>query len=217
MNYTTETLDTAQIMRGEANSGFIIIDEGKAYAFPAPFTGLSRITKGLSPKVKTVTDDSEMLVQAAYISHLRRTGAPHTQLVIEGTTDGLDERTRGMWAEVAMEQHFYEKIVEQILRGAFIKYGSVGVGAVNEVIKRVEDKSRWLDDEELDFIKCVESVANEAHRVPLQKEVRVLWEYLHPDGNKNTFNGIKKRLGFSWLPAGTRGKRAEGRGFTSGK
>lgn len=204
-------------MRGKDGGGFIIIDEGSAYAFPAPFTGLSRITKGLSPKVKAVTDDSEMLVQAAYISHLRRTGAPHTQLVIEGMMDGLDERTRAMWAESAMSEHFYEKIVEGILKGSFTKYGSVGVDAVNEVIKRVEDKSRWLDDEEETFIDCVVSAAENTGGVPLQKEVFALWETPALRVNKNTFHGLKKRLGFSWLPAGTRGKRTASRGYTSGK
>lgn len=215
MSYTTETLDKAQIMRGEANSGFIIIDEGKAYAFPAPFTGLSRITKGL--KTKGLIEDNDELVKAIYISYLRRTEQPHTQLVIEGMMDGLNEGARSYWAELAMSKRIYEQMVQTILCSAFAKYGGKGVECISELINRVEDKSRWLDDEELDFIRCIESVANEANRVPLQKEVHALWKYLNPDGNKNTFNGIKKRLGFSWLPAGTRGKRAVGRGFTSGK
>lgn len=197
-------------MRGKDGGGFIIIEEDKAHAFPAPFTGLSRLTKGLSPKAKGVTEDNEMLVHAVYISHLRRIGAPHTQLVIEGMMDGLDEGTRAMWAEEAMDNHFYEKIVEQVLRGAFIKYGSVGVDSVNEIIKRVEDKSRWLDDEENTFVECVESVAKKTGKVPIQKDVFAAWEDPGLRVNYNTFRGIRDRLGFSWLPTGQRGKKALG-------
>jgi hypothetical protein len=195
-------------------------DKGEWTAIESPDIHLSSITNGLRDKNLKVLIEHQPkdLTLAIYISTMRRwleqskdaterfeyevqiarmVGASHYDV----SADELDDC-------------FFEKMVERAFSYLFRTAGADGVKAMARMVEVVESKHRYRNKEEGDFLKCIEAVANEAQRVPLQKEVRALWDYLNPDGNKNTFDGIKKRLGFAWLPAGKRGKRTTS---TSGK
>jgi hypothetical protein len=211
--------DDTQIHRGDKESGCLIIRHGVSFAFESPFVGLSRLTQSIKDKwlIDWLKDDGKDIVNAIYLCYLKREGKMELDMMTRAIAPDFDsEESMDVWVETVRDTDFYENVVTTWLGVCYRSMGADGVSFAGSIIEKVEAKSRYLEKDEWKFLKCIEAVANETNRVPLQKEVRALWERLNEKANKNTFNGIKKRLGFSWLPAGTRGKRTKGRGFTSG-
>jgi hypothetical protein len=231
MSYTKEELDTP-VGKGTVYhrdhdrwlAGRLVHSEqGGWTAIESPDIHLSAITNGLRDETlkSLIEHQPKDLTLAIYISTMRRwlegSDDPAERLEYEVQIYRMIGASHYDVTPEELDDGFFEKMVERAFSWLFRNHGASGAKAMARMIDVVEGRHRYRTEEENKFLKCIESVANEANRVPLQKEVHALWEYLNPDGNKNTFNGIKKRLGFSWLPAGTRGKRAVGRGFTSGK
>ena len=200
----------------------VVNEQGEWSAIESPDIHLSSITNGLRDHNLNVLIEHQPkdLTLAIYISTMRRwleqsedaterfeyevqiarmVGASHYDV----STEELDDC-------------FFEKMVERAFSYLFRTAGADGVNALARMVEVVESKHRYRTDEENFFLRCIEAVAKETQRVPLQKEVFALWSHVDAGGNKNTFDGMKKRLGFAWLPAGTRGKRPSGKGFTSG-
>jgi len=195
-------------------------DKGEWTAIESPDIHLSSITKGLRDKnLKVLIENQPQdLTLAIYISTMRRwleaSDDPAEKFEYEVQIARMVGASHYDVSTEELDDCFFEEMVERAFSYLFRKAGAEGVSAMARMVEVVESKHRYRTKEEGEFLRCIEAVANEAQRVPLQKEVSALWFYLYPDSNKNTFDGIKKRLGFAWLPAGKRGKRSIS---TSGK
>lgn len=87
-------------------------------------------------------------------------------------------------------------------------YGSPFLFDVAELSRCIEKKEYSTNKEERDFLEAVSSSTDEVEKVPFQKEVKLLWLQGREGRTEEHFRRVRNKLGFSWLPTGTRGKSA---------
>jgi hypothetical protein len=87
-------------------------------------------------------------------------------------------------------------------------YGSKFLFKIAELSRCIESKQVCLNKEEKDFLDAVSVSTNKVEKVPFQKEVKLLWLQGRIGRTEEHFRRVRDKLGFSWLPAGTRGKSA---------
>ena len=88
------------------------------------------------------------------------------------------------------------------------RYGSQFLFDIAELSRRIESKQVCLNKEEEDFLDAVSVSTIKAEKVPLQKEVKLLWLQGRKGRTEEHFRRVRDKLGFAWLPTGTRGKSA---------
>lgn len=197
--------------------------EMRAQACAAPDAQLSKIAAGFDTgQAGLMKGDARLLVNAIYISYLRRMSAAcedeweKTVLQIQVNQVARSEPARGV-TYAQLFDGYYEDLVEKCFRGLFRKRGARGVEKLAQLIKTVESKSRELEKDEEDFLRGV-SIASMASKdvssPPLQKDAREAWLELDVnDRNDGKWYKLRDRLGFNWLPtAPGRGKALRNRG-----
>lgn len=90
-----------------------------------------------------------------------------------------------------------ERLVESCQRGTLTQYG--------ELVSHITQNYRESSYAEKELIRVIGEVATRKWRVPFQKEVREEWSALQAGRNDDVFRRTRDAIGFSWLPAGTRG------------
>ena len=189
----------------EANSGRLYTcEEGgkmQAQATVSPELMLSKIAQGFDEReAGLLKGDARPLVTAICLGYLQRKKASceDERKKIELQTQINQLTSAGGRAE----------LVETYFKSIFCTLGARGVAGLAKLIKTVERKSRELTPKEKDFIKALEEAAIKAKGVPFQKDVREKWLAMDlEEAEDATFYTLKRRLGFGWLPAGTRGKK----------
>ena len=188
-----------------AGSGRLQIDERetdiKAQAIVSPDLMLSKIAQGFDKKnAGVLKGDAKPLVDAICLGYLLRIKA-----VCEDEREKTEIQTHVAQLTKARVR---VELVETCFKGMFSKRGARGVKELAKLIETVERKCRALTLKERDFIKALEEAAIKAKGVPYQKDVREKWLAMDlEEAEDATFYTLKRRLGFGWLPAGTRGKK----------
>ena len=188
-----------------AGSGRLQIDERetdiKAQAIVSPELMLSKIAQGFDEeKAGLLKGDAKPLVTAICLGYLQRRKA-----ACEDEREKIELETQIRQLTLAGVR---VELVETRFKNMFHKRGARGVEALAKLVKTVERKSRHLTPKERDFIKALEEAAIKAKGVPYQKDVREKWLAMDlEEAEDATFYTLKRRLGFGWLPAGTRGKK----------
>jgi len=191
--------------KDSAGSGILHTSEkeGKvrAQAVVSPDLMLSKIAQGFNEReAGLLKGDARPLVTAICLGYLQRKKASceDERKKIELQTQINQLTSAGGKAE----------LVETYFKSIFCTMCARGVAGLAKLIKTVERKSRELTPKEKDFIKALEEAAIKAKGVPFQKDVREKWLAMDlEEAEEATFYTLKRRLGFGWLPAGTRGKK----------
>ena len=188
-----------------AGSGRLQIDEReadiKAQAIVSPDLMLSKIAQGFDKKnAGVLKGDAKPLVDAICLGYLLRIKA-----VCEDEREKTEIQTHVAQLTKARVR---VDVVDTYFKNTLRNNGARGVKELAKLIETVERKCRALTPKERDFIKALEEAAIKAKGVPYQKDVREKWLAMDlEEAEDATFYTLKRRLGFGWLPAGTRGKK----------
>lgn len=211
MNYKAEKMEMPwgvdSLFGGKDNTGSGILrtsekgEKVRAQAIVSPELMLSKIAQGFDEeKAGLLKGDAKPLVTAICLGYLQRRKA-----ACEDEREKIELETQIRQLTLAGVR---VELVETRFKNMFHKRGARGVEALAKLVKTVERKSRHLTPKERDFIKALEEAAIKAKGVPYQKDVKEKWLVMDLENAKEeTFHTLKRRLGFGWLPAGTRGKK----------
>jgi hypothetical protein len=219
MDYKVEKMEMPwgvdSLYGGKDNAGSGIIHtsekEGvvRATALACPDRMLSKLAQGFdTQKANMLKGDASALVYSIFIIHLQRLKASiedeweqiEMQIRINQIAR-LDARTSGRVASLneIFKSGYHEKVVGDAFNQA-LKHGAKGVQLLANLIKSIEKKSKFVTQEEGDFLKCVALETEKANKPPAQRDVRESWLKMCPDKNENAWHDKKKKLGFEWLP-----------------
>ena len=207
MDYKTEKMETPwgfdSLFGGKDNAGSGILHttdksgEVRAQAIVSPERMLSKIAQGFDEeKAGLLKGDAKPLVNAICLSYLSRKKA--------SCEDELEKPKLQTQINQLMNAGGRVDIVDTYFKNTLRNNGALGVKELAKLIETVELKSRALTVKEKHFIKSLEKAAMKAKGVPYQKDVLKEWLGVDSEESVGTFYTLKRRLGFGWLPQGTR-------------
>lgn len=228
-DFTTEhPNDYMWIARKDSSSGYIISARGSAIACSSPLIIMSKVTQGIKNNDSTAflkDGNAKMFIEAVCISYLRRLQRNESdeskksslayrirQIIQAGflkDTIGIGNEDGGKETiDKLLKIDLFEKVVEHALKESFRFSGHEGVKIIASRIEKIEKNLRSTSTEEDTFLSCVSRSATALDKVPTQKDVYELWHDDRLRHSRETFNGIRDRLGFAWLPPAKRGEQA---------
>ena len=219
----------------DRSSGRIILecddDNGSkisnANAIPAPRLMTSSILKGLKKGSLASflrDEESKMLVDAVCVCYLQRQqnqepdklgkawfdytirhyieASLHPEIV-----EGLSVEEIHNEVDRWIENELADKVVSEFCSSQYKHLGWEGLKTLTASIEKIETSLKNPTEEEYYFLDCVSQCASEICDVPTQKEVFNMWQDDNLRNSRDTFRGIRDRVGFKWLPAAKRGKK----------
>ena len=211
MNYKVEKMETPwgfdSLFGGKDNAGSGILHttdksgEVRAQAIVSPELMLSKIAQGFDEGYAgSLKGNAKPLVTAICLSYLSRDKA--------ACEDELEKAKLQTQINQLKKAGGRVDVVDTYFKNTLRNNGAHGVKELAKLIETVELKCRTLTVREKNFIQALEKAAMKAKGVPYQKDVKVEWLVMDLENAKEeTFHTLKRRLGFGWLPAGTRGKK----------
>lgn len=183
------------------------------------FFGIKESLKGNRKRKKDLIDDRGIPeAEALLLYALRQEAIPLDRSLAFSLLQSSMERKGDPFSEEEIKKHShisynrddFESFVGDWLVTVVIRDGSSGLRVLADWI---DDFNKYLErphsKEDQDFLTAVELATARCEGVPVQKEVKLIWEMgskgrMRPD----RFRQARDRMGFNWLPAGRRGAAA---------